>query len=175
MSQQSAEGMTAEQMRQRVDDTWSRLNALVDQLSEEQLTTPGPEGWTIRDHLAHIAAWERALLAILAGRSIRGALGVPQDDPEPWEIDRVNQHVYERNQDRSLDDVLDDLRRTHEEVTSALANLDTEDIEKPFAHYQPEDPRDVQEPVIGAIAANTYEHYEEHIPWMQTVLERAQG
>ena len=38
-------------------------------LSEEQMTTiHDPQGWAAKDHLVHIAAWERSVAVFLQGR-----------------------------------------------------------------------------------------------------------
>ena len=51
-----------------IDKGWTELNGLVDSLGPNGLTITGSDGWAVKDHLIHIAAWEHSLLALLDGR-----------------------------------------------------------------------------------------------------------
>jgi hypothetical protein len=60
-----------------VDSEWRALMALLDGLSEEEMTQPGAVGhWSARDLLCHIASWEeefiKAAPIILAGKPLPG-------------------------------------------------------------------------------------------------------
>ena len=54
-----------------------QLDALVERLGPNGLTIRGPDGWAVKDHLAHIAAWEQSLIGLLDGRNRLAAMGVP--------------------------------------------------------------------------------------------------
>jgi hypothetical protein len=41
-----------------------------------------------------------------------------------------------------------------------------EDLQRPYSHYQPNDPPHNPAPVLGWITGNTNEHYEEHSSWL---------
>ena len=50
----------------RIQVAWATLMDLVSPLSGAQLTTAGPpDGWAVKDHLVHIADWERASSCVL--------------------------------------------------------------------------------------------------------------
>jgi hypothetical protein len=53
-------GYIAENTAQR-----TRLRALVERLSDDELARPLPAGWTIAGVLAHLAFWDRRVLALL--------------------------------------------------------------------------------------------------------------
>ena len=57
----------------------SELDLTVAGLDEAALAAPGPEGWSVKDHLAHLAAWARKVLANMDGRTGPEVLGVPAD------------------------------------------------------------------------------------------------
>ena len=46
------------------------------------------------------------------------------------------------------------------------------DLRKPYSHFQPKDP-EKKGPVIGWVAGNTYEHYAEHIGWIDQLLKES--
>ena len=46
-----------------IEKGWSALTALVDSLGPGDLELKGDGQWAVKDHLAHIAAWEQSLIA----------------------------------------------------------------------------------------------------------------
>ena len=47
-------------------------------LSDEQMTKPGPSGWSIKDHLAHLAVWEMGIAELLRRRPRFAAMQVEE-------------------------------------------------------------------------------------------------
>jgi hypothetical protein len=122
---------------QPIETAWARLVELVNQVEEAGgLSRAGADGWTVKDHLVHVAAWEHSLLALIEGHDRERAMGLTGA------------------------------------VESALGKLSDADLQKPYSHYQPADP-DEKRPVVGWVAGNTYEHYAEHIDWINQLLSES--
>ena len=51
-----------------------------------------------------------------------------------------------------------------------LVSLSDEDLHRPYSYYQPGSPQTAE--VIGWIVGNSYEHYDEHRPWIEAILGR---
>lgn len=66
----------------------ARLRALVERLSDEQLTRPFSNGLTAAEVLAHVAFWDGRSLC-LAERWDNGGPGPQQDDCEPENVDWI--------------------------------------------------------------------------------------
>jgi hypothetical protein len=162
---------TKSDLLHRLAESWLGLDAKISALSEAQLTRVGPDGWSTKDHLAHISAWEGSLIALLEGRDRRAAIGLVGAEAESTgdDVDAINALIQRRSQDRSLADVLAAFRETHRQCVSAIARLSDEDLARPYSHFQPNDPAN-SHPVIGWIAGNTYEHYDEHAGWIAQLL-----
>jgi uncharacterized damage-inducible protein DinB len=146
------------------------LEAVINPRSEAELTKPGPEGWSVKDHLAHIAAWERSGLALLKGGNRPAAVGI---SPELWasdDGDAQNEAVRKADVDRSLADVLAEFRRVRAETITAVSALSDEDLQRPYSYYQPNDPENIQTPVISSLIANSTEHDLEHTEWIKELL-----
>jgi len=154
----------------RIEAGWKRLGELVKQVEDAAgLNKVGADGWTVKDHLAHVAAWEHSLLALLEGRDRSGAMGLN----EPMEeIDSINEAIRKLHATDTEDEALGYFRDSHAQLMAAMARLDDADLEKPYSHYQPTDP-DEKRPVVGWVAGNTYEHYAEHIDWMNQILSES--
>ena len=152
---------------------WQMLEDRLRALSEIQLTTPRTSGdWSIKDHVAHLMAYEQGIVALLRHEPRWEAMQLDrQFVDEAKSFDELNAVLYEHHKDRSAADILAAFRQTHHDLLDALANLTDEDIFKPYIFYQPDDhsPNE-QDPVVGWIVGNTYGHYDEHFPWMEELL-----
>lgn len=129
-------------------------------LSESDLLAPLADGWTLKDHVAHIASWEWSLVELLQGRQRGGLLGVDAEQYQALGVDGVNALIFQRNQPLSCADVLEDFARAHTAVLEAIALMSDADLLRPYAFYQPD--TTIMAPIIDWIVGNTYEHYQEH-------------
>jgi uncharacterized damage-inducible protein DinB len=154
---------------QRVDRNWSALQQVCGGLSEPQLSEPGPEGWSVKDHLSHITAWEKALTLVLRGEPQYRAFGLDETTYDRIDsVDQLNAHVYQRGRDRPSADVLSELERGHDEVVAELTRLSDTDLERTIADFG-SDPNDAR-PIRQKIAGDSYEHYAEHTLWLGELL-----
>lgn len=135
-------------------------------LSAAQLTAAGPDGgWSVKDHLAHIAAWEQILLGVLAGRPEHEVFGVDENALATLDTDGLNAILDVRHKAQPLSDVLAEFARSYNQTLAALASLAEADL---FAPVAPDDPR----PRMQKIASDTYAHYDEHRTWIAALLAR---
>jgi Protein of unknown function (DUF1706) len=153
-----------------IEKSWQELSALVDSLGPEGLTITGADGWAIKDHLIHIAAWEHSLIALLEGADRRTAMGV---GPGVDETDAINDAVWSMHRDMTPDQALDYFRQTHAVLIKLLGTMSDADLQLPYNHYQPNDPRDPGDnrPALDWVAGNTYDHYAEHVDWINQLVK----
>jgi uncharacterized damage-inducible protein DinB len=152
-----------------VDKGWAELDALVDSLGPIGLTKVGSDGWAVKDHLVHIAAWEHSLLALLDRRDRRAAMGVSKTAED---TDAINAEVWSLHQSKTPEQALAYFHETHALLMAFLSRLTDADLQRPYNDYQPDDKRDPSEnrPVGDWVAGNTYEHYAEHIGWINRLV-----
>jgi hypothetical protein len=150
-----------------INRAWSNLEEVLAGSGEEVLTTPGGDGWSVKDHLAHIEGWERYLLALLERRSPSTAIGIDLDTYRSTEDDALNELLIEPAKMQPLSQVLDDLRRTHERLLAAIAALPEGDLERLAADYQPEELADDTDSIAVWIAHICDEHLRDHAEWIQ--------
>ena len=154
----------------RIEASWNQLVELVNQVQDAGgLTRAGADGWSVKDHLAHIGAWEHSLLALIEGRDRPSGMGLTEPSEE---IDVVNEAVRKLHDSDTPEEALGYFRDSHAQLVGALGKLSDADLEKPYSHYQPGDP-DEMRPVAGWVAGNTYEHYAEHIAWINQLLSES--
>jgi len=145
------------------------LAAVVEPLSEAELSAPGPEGWAVKDHLAHLAVWQRSLIALLEGKNRHAAMGLP-GEKEAISGDELNARLYQLHRDRPGAEVLAFSHDTHARLLAVLGRLSDQDLMMPYSHFQPDDPPYNAQPVLGWIAGNTFGHEAEHLTWIEQVL-----
>jgi len=76
--------------------------------------------------------------------------------------------VYEKHRHDSLAEARAYFNDAHELLMTVLDQQSTEDFECPYkAFFEPAEGDAATQPVLVAVAANTYDHYEEHIGWIK--------
>ena len=162
---------------------WDVLQELLGQLDEAAMERPLGDGWSAKVHLGHVAAWEKSALALLRGQHRGDAMGLPRPlwdehnsgNDETWAAsgDAVNAALAANTEGLSLAEVRADSDATHAEMVAQLKSMSQEDLEKPYSHYQPDDEPYEGRPVAGWVHGNTWEHYNEHIGWLEQGLREA--
>jgi uncharacterized damage-inducible protein DinB len=155
---------------QPIETAWNQLVELVNQVEEAGgFSRAGSDGWTVKDHLTHIAAWEHSLLALIEGHDRDRAMGLSEAVEG---MDNENEAIRKLHESDTPDEALEYFRDSHARLVTALGKLSDADLQKPYSHYQPTDP-DEKRPVVGWVAGNTYEHYAEHTGWINQLLSES--
>jgi hypothetical protein len=141
----------------------AEFDALLAGLSEQQMTTPGVNGaWSVKDILAHLTNWEHLTVdrvRAAAHHQEPQLLRITNED----EMNDYNDRSYEENRSRPLQDVLSGYRQTHAQLLDAVQEIGDDDLLTPNRFAWLED-----RAIWQVVAANTYEHIDEHIPAIQT-------
>jgi uncharacterized protein (TIGR03083 family) len=155
----------------RITQSRTALEQALSQLSEAQWQATDAAGWTVKDHLAHLATWEAGIAALLQHQPRWAAMGLDEATVENYEMDDMNAVLYQQHRDRSLDEVRVYFQETHRQLLAALNRLSDEALFKPYAYFEGgEASADDTRPIIGWIIGNTYEHYAEHQAWIEALI-----
>ena len=154
----------------RIETSWKALDGVVRGLGPGGLTLTGADGWAVKDHLAHVAAWEHSLLALVEKRDLAEAMGLREPTGD---IDSLNQSLWELHRDQTPEQALAYFRNSHARLVTALGRLTDADLQLPYNHYQPHDPRAETDnrPLIEWVKGDTYEHYDAHAGWIDQIRE----
>lgn len=163
---------TVEQLLTEIDASWTDMQLFLDGLSPSQLTGPtDPAGWTARDHLSHLAAWELSMVFLFEGRPRHEALGVDKALYDTGDYDAINAVIQRRHAGESIGEVLGNLNQTHEQLLAALNALSDDDLQVAQATLLPDDPEaDDSYPVGSLVYGNTVEHYPEHQSYIAKIV-----
>lgn len=145
----------------------ARLESLFEGLTADQMVTPGVEAaWSIKDILAHMAAWER-----LAYDRIHAAMsGDPLKFPlikGDADVDKFNAEVYEKDKELPLDAVTAEFQDSHRAFVAQIETLDDDFLASPL-------PFDSAGKLTAqvVISANTHWHYVEHAAAIEKWLDK---
>ena len=163
-----------EEVYQYLERSRSALLAVVEPRSDEEIGRIGPEGWSVKDHLAHLAVWEGSMTAILNGGDKGEALGVTPEVMATPGFDEINEVIRARWATASRAKVMEMLAAKRRELQATLGGMTYEDLMKPYASYQPGSPEKT-DPVAYWLAGNTWEHEDEHRPWIEGLLKEVRG
>jgi hypothetical protein len=151
----------------RIERGWTSLLQLVEGVRPEKLDVPDQGGWSIKDNLAHLTAWEHFLnLHYLQDQPAHEAMQVDAKTFEQASEDDLNAIFQKRNHGRSVAAVIDDFRRSHQQLLATLERMSFAELLQPRYADDPE-----RRPLIDWVIGNTYDHYEEHQQNIQKVID----
>ena len=160
-----------EELLARIDRARRALENVIQPLSDEQLARRGPFGWSVKDHLAHLATWELGIVELLNKRPRFAAMGVEEAVSQGKTEDEINDLIFRRRAQRTAAEVLADFEEVHGRMLQLLESMDEMAFFQPYASYLPAGTTGSQLPVIHWIAGNTYEHFDEHQGYIRALLE----
>lgn len=150
----------------------ARLWTFINKLKPEQFTAHrDPAGWTIRDHLYHLAMWEWGIVALLRHEGRWEAMGLDVGFVRSSDIDVINEKLRQGGQRLSTQETLDLLRRVQDDFDRVIDSLTDEDILKPYNEYTTEQRDETDKrPILLWLVGDSSRHYEEHLPWMAALV-----
>jgi hypothetical protein len=155
-----------------IERDWTALHDRLDQLSEADMTTlTNADGWTVKDHIAHLTAWERSVIFLLQGKPRHAGLGVPEAVYLKGSHDEINEVIFQQQKEEPLTAVIAHFHQTHQELLDLLQPLTDTDLQKPYGHYLPDEPGEGDGPaVINFVYGNTAHHFREHLSWIEELV-----
>ena len=137
--------------------SYQRLRDELAGLTDDEMREPHPpDGWSIKDVLAHISGWERMFTgwmdALLRGESPDR----PDSIDQAW-LDATNTRLYEESRDRSPEEVRIDAAEWHAAIMALIERMSEADLFDPRRF-----PYTGGDPVAPWVRGNADEHYDEH-------------
>lgn len=159
--------MKSSELINRIYHSWTDLRMFIDGLSEPQLTVPtDAAGWTVKDHLIHLAVWEDTVDGLLNGQPVWKRMGIELETWRTIDVDTINAIIQQRDKDKPLSEVLNTLTAIHQRVVAQIHPLTAEDLQKQ-ANVEHDAWKDYT--YRDWLIWNTYEHYDEHLLWMDRI------
>jgi len=156
---------TKSELLERILPAREELLRTITSLSLEDLSRPGHEGWSTKDHLAHVAAWQRMVVAHLRDGTDHAVLGMGPEVYAAAGLEVLNTRIYELHRNDPASDVLGEFNDACATLKAIASGLSDKQLAAP---YWEDDTR----PVIDKIASDSYRHDIEHLEWIEELLQR---
>ena len=157
MTEQWVPGSKKELMS-AIEREWKSLMDVIVKLDETKMATPDAGGWSPKDNLAHLAEWMNVLLGYhIDHRPAHEVMNVPYEVIRGWDMEVINPVLFERNRNRSAEDVVDGLKQMYLNLYNKLESMSFEDLLKPRHVDDPE-----KRPLLLWVLGDTSEHFAEH-------------
>jgi len=106
-----------------------KLNDELDKLTEAQMELPGAcDKLSVKDILSHLVDWERRCLGWYRA-GLRGEVPRTPDDKYNWrQLAALNNEIYIKYKDLSLDEVRERYRDSFEEMMAVIDGLSEEEL-----------------------------------------------
>jgi hypothetical protein len=139
----------AEEFIGRIERSYTDILRLCHNIPEAILTERSlPNGWSVKDTLAHIAAWEWRCASLLCEA---------HDTDAPLKanpaVDALNIEIYQERRDWSWAEAENDFRDAHAALIESIRDLPPDRLKDPL--------------IQRSIAEETWEHYESHLHALQ--------
>jgi hypothetical protein len=150
------------ELMQRIRADRARLEQVLATLDDAALEKAGPDGWAIKDHLAHLTAWSQKAAAGVQGRPFYEGLGLDKSAVGLSE-DELNARLQARSHGRPAAELLAEFREANDHILQLISDLPETKLFGPEADKK----------LLANIAGNTYEHDAEHRGWIEERLKGA--
>lgn len=161
----------------RMNEGLSQFLAFLDHYSAEQLEElTDAVGWNARDHITHLAAWADGIAALLRHEDRWSAVGISKELGESQEYDQMNEAneaIAEQHRHLSSAEARRWLVAAHEGLVAAMEPLEDADLLLPYERFVSPFTGKEGRPIITYIQGDTYEHYQEHAPWIEAFIPEA--
>ncbi len=162
------------QLLQTIDDEKAIWEALLAEVGERRMETPGAMGdWTFKDVVAHLSGWRKRSVARLTAAATDTPL-LPMawvaDLPDTADDDAINEWIYTQNRDRPLAEVLAESRLQFAQLRELVAALPEDALTDPARYPW------LEGAPLGAIVGWSFGHlHEEHDPTLRAWLAGQSG
>lgn len=152
---------------QQITNGYQLFQALLADISEQRMLEPGVVGqWSIKDLLLHIVVHQQRMICWVQER-LRGRVpAAPQPYAMPEdELAGVNQQIYLENRATPLNSALAELEKSHRQALAMVERASEDGLQRVKLQGG--------EALWQAVAANTFEHYQEHGQDIRAWLQKA--
>ena len=108
-----------DQLLLELDTAHARVKEAIAGLTEEQMSQPELDGWSVKDHLTHLTLWHEMRFFEVSRIARGGHAGFPETDEAG--IEHINQQFVANRRSLPTEQVLADLDFAREMVRQAVA------------------------------------------------------
>jgi hypothetical protein len=153
---------------------WDAFVACVDGLPDDRWTGPkDAAGWSVKDHVAHVTNWDRAVIEQLRnGMPMQATLGISDAAWSADSWDPMNDEIRRLAVDDSVQAVKAARDATWADLVALLGELGEDQLARPGAEAGlGVGERPLSEPVLQVLADYWGGHYGGHLACIKAIVE----
>ena len=159
------------ELHAEIDTAWSELDIFLAEVVEATPAAKDANGWTVKDHVTHMAIWGDSVAVLFRGGYRHEALGISEDVYSTASFDEINEIIRQREGRIALSQAIRLLRDMHGELMRGVESLPDADLGRAVRDVFPLAPRTDDRFVADFIHENTAAHYSERLPWMRKLVK----
>jgi hypothetical protein len=145
----------------KAERTWAELLAFVDGISPfERDEVRNADGWSAKDHIAHIAAWKRSFVLWIDDISGHEVLGISEELFNSADLARINAAILDVFRDQPWPEVRNEAIAAHRAKIDAVLAQPESRLLEPMGKVS----------LIEALPDLTWEHDRDHLIWLRQPL-----
>lgn len=153
-----------------IDSAWKDLLSFLSDVTPVQASARDSAGWSVKDHVSHMAVWEDSVAVLFRGGHRHEALGIEESAYAGADFDEINEFIRGRFETLPHHQAIQQLERVHTDFMSHLRALTDPDLKSPVREFFPRAPRADDRPLTSLIWDNTAGHFTEHLEWMRKLV-----
>lgn len=154
-----------------IERAWRPYEAYIRALAPEELDGPTDDaGWTVKDHITHVAAWEGGIHALLQGDPRHEGMGITEDDLALDDGDEINERIRQAHLAIPAEDVVEEAVLRHEGFIMELEALPEGAVYRKRSEFTKRPRPD--DPFFGVwVWGSSGAHFREHLAAIRRILE----
>ncbi len=173
MTESSTRPRSKTELLERMRAGREEWDALIAQIPDSVRTEPAlAGGWSVKDLIAHVAAYEKWTAAQIRAATERRAptnmelYGVEEmtPDPEGWDLDRQNAAIHAQYKDMPLAGVMAFSGEAFRDLVAAVQRVPEDEFTRAGAQEWTGDAT-----LLGIVPGQCYAHYDQHREELESI------
>jgi len=156
-----------------IDAAWENLHSFLAAVTPGQASKRDQAGWSVKDHVMHLAVWEDSVAILFRGGRRHEALGVEEPFYAAGNLDEINDVIKVRLEGTPLQEAIRNLEGAHKQLMGHLRTLRDADLNAKAREFFPQAPRNDDRLLASLLWDTTGRHFSEHLEWMRDLVGRA--
>jgi hypothetical protein len=156
-----------------IDAAWEDLLSFLAAVTPSQASVRDQAGWSVKDHVTHLAVWEDSVAILFRGGRRHEALGIEESLYTAGNFDEINEVIKVHLEGTALQEAIRNLEEAHGQLVGHLRTLRDADLNAKAREFFPQAPRNDDRSLTSLIWDNTGRHFTEHLEWVRDLLGRA--
>jgi hypothetical protein len=167
------EPTTIAQLASSIETAWDALHALLSAVEPSAPLRKDPAGWTVTDHVTHLAVWVDSVAILFRGGLRHDALGMTEAEYSASSFDEINEVIRRRFSEVTLPQAVAQLEKIHKEFVGRVTALADADLGREVRTFFRTAPGSDDRRLVTLLWDNSGDHYLEHLEWMRALVVAA--